>query len=54
MSATLEFLGATGTVTGSKFLLDVAGHRTLLDCGLYQGEKERARSRLDAGRDDPS
>ena len=40
MSATLEFLGAVGTVTGSKFLLEVAGHRTLLDCGLYQGAKE--------------
>ena len=40
MTATLEFLGATRTVTGSKFLLDVAGHRTLVDCGLYQGAKE--------------
>jgi metallo-beta-lactamase family protein len=40
MSATLTFLGATGTVTGSKFLLDVAEHRTLVDCGLYQGAKE--------------
>jgi metallo-beta-lactamase family protein len=40
MTATLEFLGGVGTVTGSKFLLDVAGHRTLVDCGLYQGAKE--------------
>jgi metallo-beta-lactamase family protein len=40
MSATLEFLGATGTVTGSKFLLEVAEHSTLVDCGLYQGAKE--------------
>ena len=40
ISATLEFLGAAGTVTGSKFLLEVAGRRTLVDCGLYQGLKE--------------
>lgn len=35
--ATLEFLGATGTVTGSKFLLEAARRRVLVDCGLYQG-----------------
>ena len=40
MTATLEFLGAAGTVTGSKFLLEVAGGRLLVDCGLYQGLKE--------------
>jgi metallo-beta-lactamase family protein len=40
MVATLEFLGAAGTVTGSKFLLEVAGRRVLIDCGLYQGLKE--------------
>ena len=36
----LSFLGATGTVTGSRFLLDTAGGRVLVDCGLYQGLKE--------------
>jgi metallo-beta-lactamase family protein len=40
MPATLEFLGAAGTVTGSKFLLTVDGRRVLVDCGLYQGLKE--------------
>ena len=35
--ATLQFLGATGTVTGSKHLVEVAGERVLVDCGLYQG-----------------
>ena len=40
VTATLEFLGAAGTVTGSKFLLTVAGRRVLVDCGLYQGLKE--------------
>lgn len=38
MVATLTFLGAAGTVTGSKFLLESEGRRTLVDCGLYQGE----------------
>lgn len=38
--ATLQFLGAAGTVTGSKFLLEVDGARILIDCGLYQGLKE--------------
>jgi metallo-beta-lactamase family protein len=36
---TLQFLGATGTVTGSKFLLEADGERLLVDCGLFQGEK---------------
>jgi metallo-beta-lactamase family protein len=40
MQPTLEFLGAAGTVTGSKFLLQTAGRRVLVDCGLYQGLKE--------------
>jgi metallo-beta-lactamase family protein len=38
--ATIQCLGAAGTVTGSKFLLDADGHRVLVDCGLYQGLKE--------------
>lgn len=36
----LSFLGATGTVTGSRFLLDTPDARVLVDCGLYQGLKE--------------
>jgi metallo-beta-lactamase family protein len=38
--ATIECLGAAGTVTGAKFLLDAGGRRLLVDCGLYQGLKE--------------
>ncbi len=34
---TLTFLGATGTVTGSRYLLDVSGRRYLIECGLFQG-----------------
>src|SRR5688572_7769239 len=36
----LTFYGATETVTGSKFLLEAAGKRILIDCGLFQGMKE--------------
>jgi metallo-beta-lactamase family protein len=33
----LTFLGAAGTVTGSKHLLDLDGRKILIDCGLFQG-----------------
>jgi metallo-beta-lactamase family protein len=36
----LTFLGAAGTVTGSKYLVSAAGHRVLVDCGLFQGLKQ--------------
>ncbi len=35
----LSFLGGTGTVTGSKYLIEHAGQKILLDCGLFQGYK---------------
>lgn len=37
---TLQFLGAAGTVTGSKHLVKAGGKQVLLDCGLFQGLKE--------------
>ena len=36
----LTFLGATGTVTGSKYLLTYRDKRILIDCGLFQGLKQ--------------
>jgi metallo-beta-lactamase family protein len=41
--ASIHFLGAAGTVTGSKFLLEHEGRRVLIDCGLFQGKKELRR-----------
>lgn len=39
-SPVLTFLGATRTVTGSKFLVDTPTQRVLVDCGQYQGLRE--------------
>ena len=39
MNPTITFLGAAGTVTGSKYLIDTGSHRILVDCGLFQGYK---------------
>jgi metallo-beta-lactamase family protein len=36
----LTFLGATGQVTGSCYLLETDKHRILLDCGMFQGNRE--------------
>ena len=39
MTTTITFLGAAGTVTGSKYLVDAGSGRVLVDCGLFQGLK---------------
>ena len=38
-SVRITFHGGVGTVTGSRHLLEAAGHRILIDCGMFQGLK---------------
>lgn len=40
MSFKITFIGATETVTGSKYLLEVDQKKYLVDCGLFQGLKD--------------
>ncbi|MGZ9223175.1 MAG: MBL fold metallo-hydrolase, partial [Anaerolineales bacterium] len=41
----VNFHGAAHTVTGSQHLLEINGHRLLLDCGLYQGRRSESYTR---------
>ena len=43
MPARLRFLGGVGTVTGSKTLVESGRSRVLVDCGLFQGQRELRR-----------
>jgi len=45
---TIRFLGAAGTVTGSRFLLECDGVRILVDAGMFQGLKELRLKNWDA------
>lgn len=40
MSVKITFLGGTGTVTGSKYMVSHAGESLMVDCGLFQGYKQ--------------
>ena len=52
--ATLTFLGAARTVTGSKYLLEVDNRRLLIDCGQFQGLRELRRRNWAAFPVDPA
>ena len=39
MNVNITFLGGSGTVTGSKYLVRYNGKSLLVDCGLFQGYK---------------
>ncbi len=54
MNVTVKFLGATGTVTGSRFLLNIGDFRLLFDCGMFQGLKELRQRNWETFPVDPS
>lgn len=40
MDVNVKFLGGAGSVTGSRYLLEIGDFEFLVDCGLFQGKKE--------------
>ena len=47
MDVRIKFLGGAGSVTGSKFLLEIDDVNLLIDCGLFQGLKDLRRRNWD-------
>lgn len=47
MDVKVKFLGGTGSVTGSRYLLSIGKFRLLFDCGLFQGLKNLRRRNWD-------
>ncbi len=54
MDVRVKFLGAAGSVTGSRFLIDAGDFRFLFDCGLFQGLKDLRLRNWDEFPVDPS
>ena len=50
----ITFLGAAGTVTGSKYLVEAEGKRLLVDCGLFEGSRELKQRNWDRLTVDPA
>ena len=47
----ISFLGGTGTVTRSKYLVEYGARRFLIDCGLFQGVQTTTLTKLEAASD---
>lgn len=43
MNVRIKFLGAAGTVTGSRYILEIDNYKLLIDCGLFQGPSDLRR-----------
>lgn len=54
MTNSLQFLGAAGTVTGSKYLLEISEDKFLIDAGVFQGGREWREKNWDSPPFDPS
>ncbi|GIV38189.1 MAG: MBL fold metallo-hydrolase [Cyclobacteriaceae bacterium] len=54
MNVRVKFLGAAGSVTGSRFLIEADDYRFLFDCGLFQGLKDLRLRNWDPFPVDPS
>lgn len=54
MSVTITFLGAAGTVTGSTYLVSDGTTKILVDCGIFQGDREWRQHNWDAPSFNPS
>lgn len=50
----IQFMGAARTVTGSCFIMEAAGHRFAVDCGLHQGNAEIEKRNWDVEIYDPA
>ena len=50
----IRFMGAARTVTGSCYILEAAGHRFAIDCGMHQGNAEIDKRNWDVDIYDPS
>jgi metallo-beta-lactamase family protein len=52
--AKITFLGAAGTVTGSRYLVEAEGKRLLVDCGLFEGSRDLKQRNWDRLTVDPT
>ena len=53
MYAIRSYYGASRTVTGSCYIVEAAGRRFAIDCGMHQGNKDIEARNRDMGPYDP-